>query len=510
MNPNDIELIKKFRKSPIYFIQEIWKLTPQKVKQEYKEEVGIFINNGLWDRIEVKHFEQFEKNINITWQQWLILLAVERAINNLDKNKISIVAGHGIGKSATLSWLIIWYLFCFPDAQVPCTAPSSDLLFDVLWKELKIWLDRMPKELSDLFEWTNGYLRIKERRETWFARARTARKESPEALQGIHGEYVFIPIEEASGVEEEIFKAGEGSLTGDNTLVLMISNGTRNIGTFYDSHHDFKNMYQNLAFNGEDSPIVNQKFIDGIIEKYGKESDEYNVRVSGGFPASEQMDQSGWIPLITDRDVRQVSDGLPFIGRTWLGIDPSGEGDDTTRWVMRDRFQARVVATEATSNDKSIAKKTYDIIKEYGISPQDVVVGNFGVGADVRAELLILDHLVNIQTVNEGDSARDTSVFLNIRMEMAWRARTWLVRGGALVGDELKRDVVGYAYKNNIKGKKQLMDKPNLKKRLGRSQDRGDAFLMSFAYDEAYDTHTNEMISQVQQQPLLTDPHSAI
>jgi hypothetical protein len=229
-----------------------------------------------------------------------VLLAVERAFQNKASKKISVVSGHGIGKDATLSWLIIWYLYCFYNAQIPCTAPTELLMHDVLWKEIKIWLDLMPKRVSGLFEWNTGYLRVKESPETWFARARTARKEAPEAIAGVHGDYVFIPVDEASGVDDEIFKTAEGSLTGNNVLVILISNGTRDEGYFYDSHHNYKRLWQTLSFSSEDSPIVEPEFISGIAERYGIESDEYRIRVKGQFPGSERMDARGWIPLIDE------------------------------------------------------------------------------------------------------------------------------------------------------------------------------------------------------------------
>jgi hypothetical protein len=107
----------------------------------------------------------------------------------------------------------------------------------------------MKPELSDLFDWTAGYIRVKENPETWFARARTARKEAPEAIAGVHGDYVMIAVDEASGVPEEIFKSAEGSLTGANVLVLLIGNGTRNEGYFYDTHHAFAYMWQTASFD---------------------------------------------------------------------------------------------------------------------------------------------------------------------------------------------------------------------------------------------------------------------
>lgn len=510
MDKISVEVYKSFQNSPITFVEAMWNLKPQPVLPEYEGLVQVAVLDGNYDLIKKEYFSSFVKGEHISWQQWLILLAVERAVNKLSKPKISVVSGHGTGKSAVLSWLIIWYLFCFLDAQVGATAPTSQQIHDVLWKEIALWLGKLPVEIKELFDWSSGYLRVKERPETWFARARTAGKDNPEAMAGLHGDYVFIVADEASGIDDVIYRSAEGSLTGENTLVILISNGTRSQGYFYNTHHLDSPNWAHMAFSSEDSPVVEAGYIERIDSLYGRESDEFKIRVAGQFPNSEQMNEQGWIPLITDKQITQVSDGLPFIGRTWLGIDPSGEGDDTTRWVARDRFQARVVATEVTSNDKSIARVTYDLIQEMKLDPQDVVVGNFGVGADVRAELLLLNHQCDIQTVNEGDSASDEEIYSNIRAEMDFRGRAWLIRGGAICGDELKRDILGFAYKNNIRGRKQIMDKPNLKKRLGRSPDRGDAFFMTFAYDNSLDVHSNELTGRVVSQTTSNDIHSAI
>ena len=198
----------------------------------------------------------------------------------------------------------------------------------------------------------------------------------------------------------------------------MISNGTRNQGYFYNTHHEDSINWEAMSFNSEQSPIVDSKYVSRIVDLYGRESDEFKIRVAGGFPASEQMDEKGWIPLINNSQIAQVSDGLPFIGKKKLGIDPSGEGDDLTVWVMRDRFMARVIHKEQTSSDKGIAKKTYEIIKEYGLEPSDCVIGAFGAGMNTRAELLKLDHTMDIIAINEGMDAEDSSVYVNKRAVM--------------------------------------------------------------------------------------------
>ncbi len=483
----------------------MWKLTPQAVKKEHKEIVDIYIKNGQLHKVEKEHFETFNKGLEITWQQWLILKAVENALI-YGKNRISIVSGHGIGKSSCLSILIIWYLFCHYDAQIGATAPTSEQLHDVLWKEVMLWLGKMPKEIGGMFDWQGGYIRVKERPETWFARARTARKEAPEAIAGLHGDYVMIIADEAAGVPDEIYRSAEGSMTGPNVITILIGNGTRNAGYFYETHTDDREKmdWERLSFNAEDSPIVTERQVQKWENKYGRNSDEFKIRVLGQFPASEQMDERGWIPLLVKGQIGTLIDGIPFVGRKIMGVDPAGEGDDMTVWVMRDNYQTRVVATETTSNSKSIAMKTLELVKEFEMRADDVIIDNFGVGANVSAELLLLDHKMHVTAMNWGDDADDGDVYLNKRAECCFRARDWFVRGGSLIGDELKRDLLAYMYTNTLSGKRKIIDKPKLKKKLMRSPDRADALLMTFYADlDLKKINASDMVRQTTKKDLF-------
>lgn len=506
MEDADVKLYQEFQRSPFVFIEKMWGLTPQPVDPVYQQAVDFLLAEGAYSMVLPEHFLKFERGKHITWQQFLVVHSVMRAVNGLGLKKISVVSGHGIGKDAILSMLILWYLFCHKDAQVPCTAPTADLLHDVLWKELNVWLGKMPPEIAALYEWSAGYVRIKEAPETWFARARTARKEAPEAIAGVHGEFVFIPVDEASGVPDEVFKTAEGSLTGENVLVVLISNGTRTQGYFYNTHNDDKANWVNMQFDSEQSPIVDHEYVARMEGLYGRDSDEFKIRVSGKFPNAEQMDEGGWIPLITPGQVAQISEGIPFIGRVKVGIDPSGEGDDTTVWVARDRFQARVVATEATSNEKTIARKTVELQQLIGFKPADVTVDNFGVGANVAKELLLIDHTFAVNAVNWGDKPQDEAIYINKRAESHFRGREWLIRGGAVVGDRLKQDITGIDYTNNLQGRKKIMDKPKIRVKLGRSPDRGDAFFLTFVQEpEAQEVKQDDV-----REPAPLDPFSAI
>ena len=126
-------------------------------------------------------------------------------MNGEASKKISITSGHGIGKSAIMAMLILRFLTCYADSEVPCTAPTQSQMYDVLWKEIAVWMNRMPERMQEKFELSADYLKVLENPKIWWARAKTARKENPEALAGIHAKDVFMAVDEASAVPDEIY-----------------------------------------------------------------------------------------------------------------------------------------------------------------------------------------------------------------------------------------------------------------------------------------------------------------
>jgi len=457
MNEKDILLFKKFKESPIYFIEKVWGLIPERDNTK------------------------FVKGKHITWQQHDILLAVESSLKE-GKKRISVRSGHGIGKSTTMSWLVLWFLFCYKDAQIPCTAPTTDQMHDVLWKEVSKWLHLMPEQIRTKYEWSNNYVRIVESPETWFARAKTARKENPEALAGVHGDYVMFLIDEASGVPEEIFNTAEGALTDKRAIVVMISNATRLIGYFYDSHHKDKDNWNTLHFDSIDSPIVDNEFVDRIASKHGEDSDEYAIRVKGDFPKEDMMDEAGYVPLYIEKDLNIVDDDT-FIGDVKLGVDPAGEGNDKTIWVVRDNFKARVVAVERISDTKSIAQKTLTLMSYFNINPENITVDNFGEGANVAQEMGLLGKRVN--AINVGDQPpMDKDLYLNLRAFAYWKQREWIKKGGQLVRHQGWEELLSIRHRKELSGKMKIMGKVEMKKKGLQSPDYADALMLTFVDPE--------------------------
>jgi len=506
VSEKDQEVVKIIKKSIIRFIWMMWKLKPQPVKEEYKNTVKELVKNGKLEELS-KHPEYWDNKDfifgkHITWQQWITLLAVELATAEGAVSRISVSSGHGIGKSCAMSWVLIWYLFVHKDAQVACTSPSENQMFDVLWKEVSIWIEKVPEPWKSLFDWQSKYIRIKDKNATeqnsenrWFARAKTARKESPEALAGVHGEHVCILVDEASGVPEAIYETMEGAQTGKSPLVMMFSNHTRLVGYFHESHYRDKAAWQAFTFSSIDSPVVDEKYVKRIIEKYGADGDEYRIRVLGLPPMEDMVDDEGYAPILKKSDLvqierRNLEDPRAFwSSRIIMGIDPAGEGYDKTSWVIRDGFKAQIIHEQKESNEMKIADITIGLCGLYGISYDDVYVDMFGVGAKTCLQLAKLGKDINgIDVGDKCDDEDDDELYINIRARNYYgRLKKWIRSGGELVKHkEWEEELISvkYARATERNSRIQIMSKKKMKKQGYKSPNHADALMLTFCNDE--------------------------
>lgn len=534
-------ILAAYQRDILLFIFDMWGLVPQPAKPAYAARWNAVINcdpedwlalketvtaewfgtctdtaSGLWE------WYGFEKGKHLTWQQTLIFLGVRKAIARPDilPRLFSVSSGHGIGKSASIAMFILWFLYCFYQSQVPVTAPTAHQMHDVLWKELDIWIKKMPKEDGDLFEWTADYVRVSYEPTSWFARARTSTKENTEAIAGVHADHVAIAVDEASGVPHKVFETAEGALTSPNTWLLMISNPTQIIGYFYDSHHKNKLDFQTFIFNGEESPIVDRGFVLMKLKaaRGNRDDDKYKIRVRGLFPGEGMSDDAGYILLIPPSRINVIlhMDGWPWIGRCILAVDPAGEGKDTTEFVLRNRFRIERILSLPTANDRIIAEYILTFIDKYNLAAKDIVVGNFGKGADVGKEVALSSKgKYEIYTVMEGNSPKEEEkynmqfferhddevenpgavradwddIYLNIRALMYFRLAQWILDGGQVVDNsvddgEFKNELSVIKYKRSLQGNKiQLMSKVEMAKLGIQSPNVADAGALSMLRD---------------------------
>lgn len=134
---------------------------------------------------------------------------------------------------------------------------------------------------------------------------------------------------------------------------------------------------------------------------------------------------------------------------------------------------------------------TAGMIRSFGCVAN--AVDDTGLGGGVTDRLAELGHPITPE--NFGESARDDSRFFNRRSELWWNIREALQAGTMALPEDrrLMADLTNVKYSLDSSGRIKLEPKPDIKKRLGRSPDRGDALAIAWsAYSEgrALDTLT--------------------
>ena len=151
---------------------------------------------------------------------------------------------------------------------------------------------------------------------------------TPDALQGFHAEHVLYIIDEASGVEDNIFEPVLGSLSTPGARLLMCGNPTQLSGFFYDSHNKNRASYSTFHIDGRNSSRVSQDFVDTIARMYGEDSDVFRVRVAGEFPLQED---DIFIPLsLVENSIMTEFSPRKNPLMVHIGCDVARFGDDKT------------------------------------------------------------------------------------------------------------------------------------------------------------------------------------
>lgn len=449
---------------------------------QMKKDPFLFIKT-MWWLIPQKEWEPFLKGRHITLQQTLMLEGIKKAINDEASRKITVRSWRGIWKTAFLSRVTLWFLYCYENSIITCTWPSSKQLQDGIWKELSVWLSKMPQSVQVLFEKTNEYLRVVDKPAEWYARVVTWTKENAENVSGVHADNVMAIIDEASGVENEIMDSVKGMMTSSNAILLMISNPKRLEGYFFDSHNRLRDNFQTFAFSWLDSPNVDRKYVEEQLQEYGSDSDEYRFNVLGEFPKQDGVDNGWWLPLVTENDLKFTSDA--DFRPTRLGIDPSWLGSDDSAFVGRDNFKARLLSLESKSNEKTVAGIGLSLQTNYWIKGNDITIDNFGAWANVSQEMALAG--VRVNAVNVWQPAYDKKRFINARAEAYWRVREWLMKGWELVNSPKRKELTKIKYKRQLDWRIAIMSKKDMKTLFGDSPDVADALMLTFVNDDNVD-----------------------
>ena len=366
------------------------------------------------------------------------------------------------------------------EPRIACTAPTSHQLNDALWGEIAKWSKMLPPQLKKELEVKSERVEAVRNPREYYAVARTARKEQPEAFQGFHaGDMLFI-ADEASGVDDIIFQVGEGAMSTRGAKTILTGNPTRTSGYFFDSHNRMRSTWWTMKVSCDEAKMVDPAYGERMAKRYGADSNIYRVRVLGDFPLS---DDDSVIPLefaesAIGRDVSPVTD------RVVWGVDVARFGDDESALAKR---QGNVQKDKVrTWKGKDLMQTVGILVNEYRETPIKeqpdlILVDSIGLGAGVVDRLK--EQGLPVRGINVAESSATKEKYMRLRDELWWLSREWLQ--GKDVRLEEDSDLIGELtspkYDFTSSGKILVESKMEMKKRGVPSPNSADAWNLTFA-----------------------------
>lgn len=409
-------------------------------------------------------------------------------------NRLVGSACKGPGKTAGLAWLGWNFLLTRPHCKVPCTSITQPNLRDGLWAEFAKWRNRAPL-LAETFDWTAERISMKEHPATWFASARAwSRDQDPltqsHTLAGLHEDFLLFLIDECSEIPTGVVAAAEAALTGGvETKLVMMGNPTRTDGPLWDAVVVDKKLWFVVKITGDPddpnrSPRIDIDEARRMIEKYGRDSYVVRVNILGEFPAAQADKLVGSEELAAAMSRTLHEESYRYDAKV-IGVDCARFGDDRSVLIRR---QGKAVSEPREFyglRTNELGDQILRDIDEWGkdqIQVAKVFIDETGMGAGVVDHCLARGYGKLIEGVNFGSRAIEPDSYENRRTEMYFRTVEAIRQGEALPHlPKLAEELVAPIYWFDKKGRRCLEGKDEIRKRLGRSPDLSDAYVLTHA-----------------------------
>lgn len=174
-----------------------------------------------------------------------------------------------------------------------------------------------------------------------------------------------------------------------------------------------------------------------------------------------------------------------------IGLDVARFGDDSTVFCFRKGRWCFKFETYKKKDTVEVANIATNLIKE--LHPARLFLDDTGVGGGVTDMLKDRGFGQIVRGINFQSRAINEERYNNRRAEMWDGIREWLTDTVQLPKDEgLMDDLCCVNKKYDTRGRLQLESKDDIKKRLGRSTDKGDALALTFA-EPVYDVGQPKM-----------------
>lgn len=430
--------------------------------------------------------------------------------------RVCVRGPHGLGKTSLAAILVLWYALTRDgdDWKVVTTASAWRQLTNFLWPEIHKWAQRL--------RWTRigrppfGKLELlSETLKLATGEAFPVASNNAALIEGAHADCLLYVFDEAKAIPFKTWDAAEGAFSGSGAsrieaLAFAISTPGEPQGRFYEIQtrrpglEDWKAVHVTLA-DAIRAGRVSPDWAEQRKRQWGEDSAVYRNRVEGEFAAASEagLIPLAWVEAANERWQEWVDAGRPGEHKT-LGVDVGRGGDKTViapllEWQIDDVWRSKVAPQEQkpvsrwviaelirdnTADTMVVTGKVVGFMRRWGCA---AVVDVIGVGAGVydriREQGLPVTPFNASERSDDLDSSR-TLGFANKRSAGWWALHELLKPANghwvALPPDDtLTGDLTALHWKVTSGGHIHVESKDDVKRRLNRSTDDGDAVMMA-------------------------------
>lgn len=435
--------------------------------------------------------------------------------------RTAVPAAHAPGKTHIAARAVAYWAACYPPGTTKVITTSSTFrqVQNVLWPHIRrLHMHHMPElGYTNKVEWMMG------NPPEAVVEGFKPPDDDEAATQGTHAPNLLIVVDEAGGIKAGFGRNLEALMTGGNTRMLILGNPPVDEEQTWFERLCNSDRYHVIRIGWEDTPnftgeatgnckscpkgvpphevkthLIDAKWVQGIIDEFGKDSAYYTARVDAQFPRdnSSKTLPMGWL----ERSVANVLEGTDT-QRIKLGVDIASDGGDEFVIARLDGWRARIVHAKAGADNEDAVKVAGRIAQEIDVAEADhaargitlpvrVKLDAIGVGWGVVSMLQQWQRerrfSAEIVGVNVAERARESTKFTNQRAEMWWATRK-LIQPGHEDALDLWLDIDtkelaqlnGPTYAVDSSGRIQIEKKADMKKRGISSPDRAEAILLA-------------------------------
>jgi len=465
----------------------------QTLLDAYREDSVFFVEHALGHK---------------TWsKQREILRSVQ---NNV---KTAVRACHGSSKTFTAAEITVWFLNCFENSKVITSAPTFSQVAHLLWAEINNIYTNSRIEL----EGECLKIRIKNEEEPdHYAIGFSTDK--PARAEGWHAPAILFIFDEAKGIPQWLWDSVRGLMTGGfcRWLAISTTDGVEVGENFYRIFEKEDSDWNKIHITATESPyitgerfkyidipnlempevfkrkeiapadlkiqLVDQNYIDECKKEWGEESVLFLTKVEG-----EIIDQAADTLIKLSQIHKMFENGrnLEFndAGQKEVGVDVAYGGADDSAFFSRKGLKVtgyKIIPPKQMPQEQKIVYLADELEifighdKEYKLKIDDT-----GVGGGLTS--IMQKRKYKVVPINFQEEANDSDSYPNTISEMWFEVAKIVHEIACPEIERLKVELVNRKYKKlDKRGRRPIESKDEYKKRITKSPDLADAFLLCF------------------------------